>query len=233
MLSPVRDADGQITHLIPSGVDISQRKLAEQSLIEQANQLNLALESGGMGMYEWEPETNIVVWDERHLALTGLPRTKMTGADFLKLVHPDDVEANGSAIEKAIRGEQEYHTEFRITRADGQLRWLAAHGKIVKFDDGRPMRFVGLNWDITDRKQSEVTIKLNEARLRNAAAAAGFATLHADFDQGVVTFSPELRRLIGLPEDALLQVETGRAARLDSPRRHACVRESHSRVDQA
>ncbi len=210
MLSPVRDMDGHITHLIPSGVDISQRKLAQKTLIEQANQLNLALESGRMGMYEWEPETNVVVWDERHLALTGLPRTRMTGADFLNLVHPDDAEANGIAIEKAIRGEQEYNTEFRIIRADGQVRWLAAHGKIVKFNDGRPMRFVGLNWDITDRKKTEVTIKLNEARLRNAAAAAGFATLHADFDQGIVTFSPELRRLIGLPEDALLQVETGR-----------------------
>ena len=210
MLSPVRDVDGQITHLIPSGVDISQRKLAEQTLIDQANQLNLALDSGRMGMYEWEPETDTVVWDERHLLLTGLPRTKMTGTDFLKLVHPDDVKANGIAIEKAIRGEQEYNIEFRIIRTDGQVRWLAAHGKIVKFDDGRPTRFVGLNWDITDRKQTEMTLKLNEARLRNAAAAAGFATLHADFEEGILNFSAELRRLIGLPEDALLRVETGR-----------------------
>ena len=210
MLSPVRDADGQITHLIPSGVDISQRKFAEQTLVEQANQLNLALESGRMGMYQWEPETDIVVWDQRHLALTGLPHSRMTGTDFLKIVHPDDAKANGEAIEKTIRGEQEYNTEFRIMRADGQIRWLAAHGKVLRFDDGRPMRFVGLNWDITDRKQAEMTIKLDGARLRNAAAAAGFATLHADFDQGIVTYSAEMRRLIGLPENSLLQVETGR-----------------------
>ena len=210
MLSPVRDADGQVTHLIPSGADISQRKKAEQSLIEQANKLSLALESGRMGMYEWEPETDVVVWDKRHLTLTGLPRTTMAGTDFLNLVHPDDVEANGVAIDKAIRGEEEYNTEFRITRADGQIRWLAAYGTVVRCDDGHPVRLVGLNWDITDRKQSEMTIKLNEARLRNAAAAAGFATLHADFTQGVVTFSSELRRLIGLPEDACLQIDTGK-----------------------
>lgn len=210
MLSPVRDAFGQITHLIPSGVDISQRKLAEQKLKERANQLNLALESGRMGMYEWEPETDVVRWDKRHLALTGLPQMTMTGADFLKLVHPEDVEANRIAIEKTIRGEADYDTEFRITRLDGQIRWLAAHGKIVRFDDGRSMRFVGLNWDITDRKQSEMTIKLNEARLRNAAAAAGFAMIHADLVLGVFTFSDEMRRLIGLPDDAPLQIDAAR-----------------------
>jgi two-component system CheB/CheR fusion protein len=209
MLRPVRGQDGHITHLIASGVDISQRKMAEKALIEQANQLNLALESCRMGMYEWEPETDVVIWDKRHLAITGLPHTKMTGADFLRLVHPEDIEANRIAIERTIRGEGDYDTEFRIIREDGQVRWLAAHGKAVRFDDGRPLRFVGLNWDITDRKQTEMTIKLNEARLRNAASAAGFAMLHADLVQGVVTFSPETRPLIGLPEDAPLQIEFG------------------------
>ena len=210
MLSPVRDKDGQITHLIPSGADISQRKKAEQNLIERANQLDLALDSGRMGMYEWETETDVVHWDQRHLALTGLPRTTMTGADFLKLVHPEDVEANRIAIEKTLRGEGDYDTEFRIIRMDGQVRWLAAHGKIVQFDDERPMRFVGLNWDITERKQIETTIKLNEARLRNAAAAAGFAMLHADFVQGVGTFSDEIRKLVGLPDEVPLQFEVGK-----------------------
>ncbi len=210
MLSPVRDAEGQITHLIPSGVDISQRKQAEQALIERANQLDLALESGRMGMYEWEPDTDRVFWDKRHLALTGLPHTTMTGADFLKLVHPDDVDGNRIAIEKTMRGEADYDTEFRIIRTDGQVRWIAAHGKLVRFDDGRPMRFVGLNWDITERKQSETTIKLNEARLRNAAAVAGFAMLHADLVQGVVTFSAETNRLVGLPEDEPVIIPFGK-----------------------
>jgi len=166
MLSPVRSDDGRITHLIPSGVDISQRKIAEQTsmrrsneLIESQQRLSMALESARMGSYEWEPESDQVTWDDQHLALTGLPRNQMTGSDFLRIVHPDDIEQNRIAIERTIQGKGEYDTEFRIIRSDGQTRWLAAHGKIIRFEDGRPIRFVGLNWDITEQKQLEASLR--------------------------------------------------------------------------
>ena len=186
------------------------RARAEEQLMRSQERLSMALESARMGSYDWEPESDTVLWDDQHLAITGLMHRKMKGRDFLRLVHPDDVESNRLAIERTLQGEGDYDIEFRIIREDGQIRWLAAHGKILR-QEGRPPRFVGLNWDITDRKQTEMTIKLNEARLRIAAAAAGFAMLHLDLVQHTTTFSPETNRLIGLASTAPLHIGPGAA----------------------
>lgn len=86
----------------------------------------MAMASARMGSYEWAPSSDIVVWDEQHRAITGLAVDQSSGKDFLRLVHPDDAEANQLAIENTISGKCDYETEFRITRPDGEVRWLAA-----------------------------------------------------------------------------------------------------------
>ena len=98
-----------------------------------------------------------------------------------------------------MRGISDYDTEFRITRPDGDVRWLAARGKIVKAQGDRPLLFVGINWDITSAKEQEQRLRESEVRLRSAAEAAGFGTVHADLVRGTVTYSQELRRLVGMP----------------------------------
>ncbi len=202
MIAPVRDSEGKITHLIPSGVDISERKLAEQALAESKERLSMAMASARMGSYEWEPDTDKAMWDDQHLSITGLTKGQSAGADFLKLIHPEDAEANQRAIESTINGIKDYEMEFRITRPDGKVCWLAARGKIVKADRNRPLRFVGMNWDITEAKEQEQRIRESEERLRNAAEAAGFGTVYADLVRRTVTYSQELRRLVGLAGEA-------------------------------
>ncbi len=201
MMAPVRDDDGNVTYLIPSGVDISERKLAEQQLAENKDRLVMAMSAARMGSYDWELESDKFVSDDEYLSITGLTKDQATGADFLKLVYPDDVEANQQAIENTINGKSDYDIQFRIIRPDGKVRWLAARGKIVPADGVRPLRFVGMNWDITEVKEQEQRVRESEERLRNAAEAAGFGTVHADLIQGTVTYSDELLRLVGLNQD--------------------------------
>jgi PAS domain S-box-containing protein len=114
--------------------DITDQKDWEIELATSRERLTMAMTSARMGSYEWEPDSDRVLWDEQHLAITGLTELEMTGTEFLSLVHPDDVEPNRLAIERTIRGEADYDTEFRIIRPDGQIRWLAARGKIVPAD---------------------------------------------------------------------------------------------------
>lgn len=130
----------------------------------------MAMSSARMGSYEWEPESDRVLWDEQHLAITGLPSLEMTGVEFLSIVHPDDADSNRLAIERTINGEADYDTEFRIIRPDGQVRWLAARGKIIPATAERPLRFVGMNWDITEQRQIQEIVRLGEARLQRIIA---------------------------------------------------------------
>lgn len=224
MIAPVRDIDGSVTHLITSGVDISERKLAEQQLAESKERLSMAMASARMGSYEWEPDSDKIIWDAQHLAITGLSKEQATGADFWKLIHAEDAAANQIAIQRTIAGLSDYDIEFRIVRPDGKVRWLAARGKVVKADGDRPLRFVGMNWDITESKEQEQRIRASEERLRNAAEAAGFGTVHVDLVRSTIFYSRELRRLVGMPMDEEeLAVLRGLPAWIHPEDRAACA----------
>src|SRR5262249_18598456 len=82
------------------------------------------------------------------------PAAELTGDDVMKLIHPDDLEMVRSK-EDAARVSGHLENEFRIIRPDGEVRWLAAYGDVIRDSGGTPVQMVGLNVDITDRKQAE------------------------------------------------------------------------------
>ncbi len=166
MLAPVFDDDGRVTYLIPSGVDIRERREAENRLADLATELRdsnerlrLATSAARMGMFDWNVDTDRLVWDEQHLEITGLKGEPPSSESFITRIHPDDVAANNAAIDQALNQGAEYNIEFRFRRPSGHLRWFAARGLVVKRADGC-RHFIGLNWDITDSKAMEQSLKL-------------------------------------------------------------------------
>jgi len=171
MLVPVHDADGNITHLIASGIDINDRKLAEQRLIENEHRVSMALRAGGMGAWEWTPTKS--VWDPAVFELLGIdPVDHPTTELFFRYVHPQDLPQVQAVWERAVAGESEYQSEFRIVQPDGKIRWLAGVGSVIRDGHGNVVRIHGLNWDMTDKKEFERRIIASEERLRLALSAA-------------------------------------------------------------
>ncbi|MCO8124899.1 response regulator [Stieleria sp. TO1_6] len=189
-----------VTERRRSAIEIADR---EQRLAAVTQRMALAIESAGMGSFEWDPETDAVAWDEQHLAISGLPDSPHPlGKMFLDLVHPDDAQRNRQAIEYAIATRGEYTGEFRIIRPDGEVRWLAARAKMVPGQQGRGDRMVGLNWDISQQKNSLEQVRLAEERLRLAAEAAGFGTYQIDLISGRTYWSDEFKKIVGAAADA-------------------------------
>lgn len=171
------DAEGRPLHLVGAHQDITERKRAEAELADSQARLQEALDAGEMGSWRRDFVTGIVTRDERLLRLAGLPpeAAASAGDDFDALLHPEDRPARDAALKQALAGDGIYRTEFRIRRADtGEERWLAARGRMVRDTDGRPVRLVGVNFDITDRKRSEERQKLLmqevDHRAKNALA---------------------------------------------------------------
>lgn len=147
MIAPVYGEDGQVEYLIPSGVDITERKELEQ-------RLSMALQSGGMAAWEWTPKRS--VWTDALYDLLGIDSTIPASPErFFEHVVEEDLEGLKAAWDKATQGEHPYNHEFRIRRADGQIRWLAGAGEFERDANGNVTRIYGLNWDITTRKQEE------------------------------------------------------------------------------
>ncbi|MGB7347222.1 MAG: PAS domain S-box protein [Pirellulaceae bacterium] len=170
MIRPVRDADGEITHLIPSGVDISERKRAENEVLNREQRLQLALDSGGMGLWEWDIATDHITWSDQMFAMFGYTPEDFdpSKAGFLKVVHPDDRPMLQKMIQSAFTGTcQTHEVDFRVIRGtDKSDVWTLSRGSIYRDPDGKPLSIVSVAVDVTQRKQWETDLIDREAHLR-------------------------------------------------------------------
>ncbi|WP_404785926.1 PAS domain-containing protein [Altericista sp. CCNU0014] len=143
--------------------DISDRKQVEVSLHQSEERLSLALEAAGMATWDIDLQTEKRIWSEKHFTILGYP-PNVTGEGSSEMwhsrVHPDDVERIGQEVERARQTQSIFSLEHRIVRADNnQIRWLSVFGRFLYTEVGEAVRSVGVFFDISDRKQSEIDLQ--------------------------------------------------------------------------
>ncbi|ALA58969.1 hypothetical protein NITMOv2_2556 [Nitrospira moscoviensis] len=155
------DRHGKAARVVGAIVDISHRLAADEALRESEERLRLALSAGQMGTWDVDLATERTRWDAHEYALLGLREGETTPSRdaFYACVHPDDRALIQQAVERAVAEAGDMDYEFRVVHPDGQLRWLAARGQVMKDERGRPLRIVGVNYDVTQRKRIEERLR--------------------------------------------------------------------------
>ncbi|HYE06027.1 MAG TPA: PAS domain-containing protein [Planctomycetota bacterium] len=168
---PSRDADGGILRWYGSNTDIQELKQAQVSALESERRLALAIEGSGIATWDIDLMTGTAVWSPSHFALLGYPPTVApTREAWRSRVHPDDLRRVEDAMLEAGRSNTRFQAEYRIVRADDQrVRWLTSLG-IVVAEHGVPARFIGVLADVTDRKETELTLAAQADELRRSNA---------------------------------------------------------------
>lgn len=169
---PELNEDGIFTGYIGTLTDISDRKQAELRLQHTTDRLALALKSGAIGCWEWGVQDNIAFWDDRMYELYGV--SKETTPQFsyemwIAALHPDDRVASEITTQQITSGQiDEYDTEFRVVHPDGSIHFIKAYGTLKRDVDGNPQSIIGINFDISDRKQAELQLQTANQELLRA-----------------------------------------------------------------
>ena len=172
--------DGRGKRMVGVNIDVTERKRMEEALAERNVLLALAGKAARVGSYAYDLDADIMQISEGYAALHGLPETKgqTTRSQWRARVHPEDLARVEEMRNRAFRKRQsEYGVEYRIFRSENEVRWIESRSFISYGTDGRPLRIVGVNIDVTERRRTEdqqrVLVAELDHRVKNVLATVG------------------------------------------------------------
>ncbi|MGH7928265.1 MAG: PAS domain-containing protein, partial [Candidatus Binatia bacterium] len=145
------------THMAGIGI---QRDQAHEALRKSEERLQLALEAGGMGVWDWDKRSNTLQWSKEHFTIMGLEPFSITPTleAWAERVHPVDLPAAMAAIERAIATRSHYRSEYRIL-VDSAHHWVVSRGEPIYDSNGECVRVMGVTVDVTERKHAEQALR--------------------------------------------------------------------------
>ena len=152
---PLRDAAGEVAHVVFAFRDVTETFLAIEALRRSEEHLAKAQELAHLG--SWESGLGMgdrLVWSKETHRIFGLDESTFDGRveTFFSRIHPDDLAMVRSASDAAIRGEEDYEVEHRIVRPDGSVRWVHERADVERDPSGRPLRLIGTVQDVTESR---------------------------------------------------------------------------------
>ena len=204
VIAPVCGADGVPTEYISTRREITARKRAESQLQEASDRFAIAADSAGIGVWDYDPAAGRLNWDARMYRIYGLPATKDAEPfeTWVDRLHPEDRDAAQAELDRALRGEKDFDTEFRIVRPDGEVRYLKAAARTLHTPDGRASSMTGVNIDVTERRRAELELLGTSSLLRTVLDSASETSVIAtDANLIIKVFNAGAARLLGYSSD--------------------------------
>ncbi len=157
------------------------RRVAAEALRESEERLRLAQEAGGVGAWDWDAVRGVATCSEAYCRLYGLdPKGPghQSPEDWLAQVHPDDRD-RAQRIRAATMASGQLENEYRIVRPDGSVRWVVDRGLPLFDADGRLVRLLGANVDITESREAHERLRELQAQVLHASRLSAMGQMAA------------------------------------------------------
>lgn len=209
--SNVQRQNGEFIHTrcftrdVSAVFDEERRMIAVLTDLEQSEaRLLMAMESTGLGTWDYNPLSGQLTWSDQCKRIYGLALDKLVDFDtFTQHIYPQDSAFVQEAIGRAMgpEGDGRYDITFRVIRFDDQShRWIRAQGKVYHNDEGQAERFIGTVLDITERKLAEE----KSAMLAAIVASTDDAIISKNFDSIITSWNDSAKRLFGYTAEEMI-----------------------------
>jgi len=203
-VEPLLDDSGRPQGAVTVLSDITAGRRAETALRESEQRLRFAQQVANIGTFDWNIQTGVNTWTPELEAMYGLSTGGFPGTQVAweALLHPDDRARAVQRVTESLETEAPVEEEWRVIWPDGSVRWLAARWQALRNAAGEPIRLMGINIDVTERKHMEEALRASEERLRLAIKATNDAIWDIDLKAGTVSWNHTYSILYGRPESA-------------------------------
>ncbi|WP_159107305.1 CHASE domain-containing protein [Azospirillum sp. B4] len=169
---PDIDHGGRVQGFFVLVTDVTPLKRAEQELRMISSRLALATKASGIAVWEFDVRSRHLDWDDQMFQLYGLRRGETSTLDAWRIqCVPEDRARVEDEFRRVLGGGRDLDTEFRIRHPDGSLRHVKAASITERSPDGRPVRVIGVNWDITGIREHEAELLAARATAESASRA--------------------------------------------------------------
>lgn len=201
---PRSEVDALRTAAVALGAAI-QRARIEAQLRESEERLELALDGGGLGLWDWNLETRNVVFNARWATMLGYAPEEIEGNPLAwqRLIHPEDYENAQPVLRRFLTGELPiFEMEYRMRAKSGDWHWILNRGKVVEWvRPGRSQRAIGTHLDITRLKKTEEALRFSQDMFRLMFEEAPLGFVLCQMDGTYVQANAAYLNIIGYTEE--------------------------------
>ena len=153
--------EGKCVRLFGTFQDIDNRKNIELKNLQASERLAVATKTGKIGIWEFDILGNRVVWSDETFQLFGIDKSNTDNIQkaWASALHPEDLERAEAELQQAILEGKEYNTEIRAILPNGSVRHIRTVANIQRDKNGKALKIIGANWDITQIRNSEKQLK--------------------------------------------------------------------------
>jgi PAS domain S-box-containing protein len=203
--APIRNADGEITGVVITFQDVTERFEKDRLLREKDSLHRHVLETLQDAVWDWDPEKDAVTANDAFWTMLGHPPQAFPVSFSYyqaEMLHPDDRDRVVDTINESLEESKSFQYECRLRCRDGSYRWVLTRGHVVETDlEGQPARMLGTNTDITERKRMEMALRDSERLLSEVGRMAQVGGWELDLETQEVTWTSETYRIHEISED--------------------------------